>query len=131
LEKIKTIGDGYLAVSGVSGKTNSHAKKCVTASKKMIQFLSERNREHAIKWEIRIGIHSGPITAGVVGKDKFTYDIFGDTVNIASRIETAGKAGKINVSAYTYELIKDEFPGVYRGKINTKGKGDLDMYYLK
>jgi class 3 adenylate cyclase len=130
LEKIKTIGDGYLAVCGVSGKTNSHAKKCVITSQKMIHFLNKRNREHAIKWEVRIGIHSGPVTAGVVGKDKFTYDIFGDTVNIASRIETAGEAGRINVSAYTYELIRDEFPGEYRGKIKTKGKGDLDMYYL-
>ena len=130
LEKIKTIGDGYLAVCGVSGKIPSHAKQCVMASRKMINFISERNKEHAIKWEIRIGIHSGPVTAGVVGKNKFTYDIFGDTVNIASRIETAGQEGKINLSAYTYELIKDEFPGEYRGKINTKGKGNLDMYFL-
>jgi class 3 adenylate cyclase len=130
LEKIKTIGDGYLAVCGVPRKISSHAKKCVMASRKMLNYINERNREHAIKWEIRIGIHSGPVTAGVVGTNKFSYDIFGDTVNIASRIETAGKEGKINVSAYTYELIKDEFPGEYRGKIKTKGKGDLDMYFL-
>jgi len=82
-------------------------------------------------WKIRIGIHSGPIAAGVVGKKKFAYDIFGDTINTASRIETAGEEGKINVSAYTYDLIKDQFPCKYRGKISAKGKGDLDMYFVK
>jgi adenylate cyclase len=97
----------------------------------MIDFLKQRNETSAIKWKIRIGIHSGPIAAGVVGKKKFAYDIFGDTINIASRIETAGEAGKINVSAYTYDLIKDQFPCEYRGKISAKGKGDLDMYFVK
>ena len=108
-----------------------HAKSCVRAAKKMVEYLNKRNETSAIKWKVRIGIHSGPISAGVIGKKKFTYDIFGDTINTASRIESNGEAGKINVSAYTYDLIKDEFPSEYRGKLNAKGKGDLDMYFVK
>ena len=98
--------------------------------KKIIAFLNERNKSSAIKWKIRIGIHSGPISAGVVGKKKFAYDIFGDTINIAARFETMGQEGRINISAYTYDLIKHEFPCEYRGKIDAKGKGDLDMYFV-
>jgi class 3 adenylate cyclase len=131
IEKIQTVGDAYLAASGLPEEQPDHAIRCVRAGKKMIDFLKQRNETSAIKWKIRIGIHSGPIAAGVVGKKKFAYDIFGDTINIASRIETAGEAGKINVSAYTYDLIKDQFPCEYRGKISAKGKGDLDMYFVK
>ena len=131
LEKIKTIGDAYLAVSGLPEEVEDHASRCVKAAKKMLTLLEKRNEKSGIKWHLRIGIHSGPITAGVVGKKKFTYDIFGDTINIASRIETAGEAGKINVSAYTYDLIKEQFPCEYRGKIDVKGKGELDMYFVQ
>jgi class 3 adenylate cyclase len=131
LEKIKTIGDGYLAACGLPESDPIHAIKGVRAAKEMIEYISSRNEGHAIKWKIRIGIHSGPVSAGVVGKNKFTFDIFGDTVNIASRIETAGHEGKINISAYTYDLIKDEIPCEYRGKIEVKGKGKLDMYFVK
>jgi adenylate cyclase len=80
---------------------------------------------------MRVGIHSGPIVAGVVGKKKFAYDLFGDTINTASRIETAGESGKINISGSTYELIKDEFDCISRGKIPAKGKGLIDMYFVK
>lgn len=90
-------------------------------------FLPESS---AIKWKIRIGLHSGPVAAGVIGKRKFAYSIFGDTINTASRLETASEEGRINVSAYTYDLIKDHYPGEYRGKISAKGKGDLDMYFV-
>lgn len=131
IEKIKTIGDAYLAVSGLPIEVDDHAIRCIKAAQKMLALLEKRNEQSGIKWHLRIGIHSGPITAGVVGKKKFTYDIFGDTINIASRIETAGEASKINVSAYTYDLIKDQFPCEYRGKIDAKGKGELDMYYVK
>ena len=79
---------------------------------------------------MRIGIHSGPVIAGIVGKHKFTYDVWGDAVNLASRMESAGTAGKINVSAYTYDLIRHYFECEYRGKVQAKGKGDIDMYYV-
>jgi class 3 adenylate cyclase len=96
----------------------------------MIDYLLERNKKSAIKWKLRVGIHSGPITAGVVGKKKFSYDVFGDTVNIAARIESSSEADKISVSAYTYDLIRRQYPCTYRGKINAKGKGELDMYFV-
>ncbi len=131
VEKIQTVGDGYLAACGLPTVKQDHAQSCVRAARKMIKFLNRRNETSAIKWKVRIGIHSGPISAGVIGKKKFTYDIFGDTINTASRIESNGEAGKINISAYTYDLIKDEFPSEYRGKLNAKGKGELDMYFVK
>jgi len=130
VEKIQTIGDAYLAACGVPKETEDHALRCTRAAKKMIGFLDQRNEANAIKWKIRIGLHSGPVAAGVVGKKKFAYTIFGDTINTASRLETASEEGRINVSAYTYDLIKHQFPGEYRGKISAKGKGDLDMYFV-
>ncbi len=130
IEKIQTIGDAYLAACGLPNADADHAIKCVQAGQQMIAYLNERNQKSSIKWEIRIGIHSGPITAGIVGKRKFAYDLFGDSINIAARIESAGEAGKINVSAYTHKLIKHQFPCAYRGKINAKGKGNLDMYFV-
>ena len=130
LEKIQTIGDAYVAAGGLPKKDSEHAIKCVKAGKRMIEYLTERNSDNAIKWKVRIGIHSGPIIAGVVGKKKCSYDLFGDTVNIAARIESTSEEGRINVSAYTYDLIKDHFTCEYRGKINAKGKGDLDMYFV-
>ncbi len=82
-------------------------------------------------WEIRIGVHVGPVVAGVVGKKKYAYDIWGSAVNIASRMESNGTPGKVNISAYTYELIKDRFDCTHRGKLNAKNLGDLDMYYVE
>lgn len=131
IEKIQTVGDAYLAASGLPDEVPDHAIRRVRAGTKMIDFLNRGNETSAIKWKIRIGIYSGPLTAGVVGKKKFAYDIFGDTKNTVSRIETAGEEGKINVSAYTYDLIKDQFPYEYRGKVSANGKGDLDMYFVK
>ena len=131
LEKIHTVGDAYIAAGGLPITDSQHATKCVRASQEIINFLNRRNETSAVKWQVRIGIHSGPITAGVIGKKKFSYDIFGDTVNIAARVESAGEAGRINVSAYTYNLIKEEFACTYRGKINAKGKGELDMYFVE
>ena len=130
LEKIQTVGDAYLAVAGLHKSDTQHAIKCVSAGKSMIHYLLDRNENSAIKWRLRVGVHSGPITAGVVGKKKFSFDVFGDTVNIAARIESSSEANKISVSAYTYDLIKHQFPCSYRGKINAKGKGELDMYFV-
>jgi class 3 adenylate cyclase len=131
IEKIKTIGDSYLAAGGLPEETHDHAQKCISAAKRMIDFLDQRNAQNTINWKMRIGIHSGPIVAGVVGKKKFAYDLFGDTINTASRIETSGEPGRINISASTYELIKDEIICIPRGKIPAKGKGVIDMYFVR
>ena len=130
LEKIKTIGDAYMAACGLSDDNPDHAVQCVTAAKQILEYLHKRNLSSAIKWEIRIGLHSGSVVAGVVGKNKFTFDLWGDTVNIASRIESACEIGYINASAYTFDLVQTKFSGQYRGKIDIKGKGEIDMYYI-
>lgn len=130
LEKIQTIGDGYLAACGLPKVDPDHANKCVLAGQQIIKYLQERNKTNSIKWQVRVGIHSGPVTAGVIGKKKYSYDIFGDTVNIAARIESSSVAGRINISSYTHHLVKGKFPCTYRGKINAKGKGELDMYFV-
>ena len=131
VEKIETIGDAYMAACGLEEEIANHAVNCITAAQKMLDYLEERNKSHQIKWRMRVGIHSGTIVAGVVGKKKFAYDLFGDTINTASRIESAGEAGKINISSSTYELVKNDFACLSRGKIFAKGKGELEMYYVK
>lgn len=97
----------------------------------MIKFLENRNKKNEIQWEMRVGIHSGPVVAGVVGKKKYAYDLFGDTVNTASRIESNGEVGKINVSGTTYNLIKEKYNCIPRGQIHAKEKGKLDMYFVE
>lgn len=134
LEKIKTIGDAYLAVCGLPKEDPHHAVKCVKAAQEILSYLEKRNNSGTLKWEARIGIHSGPVTAGVMAgsrSNKFSYDIFGDTVNIASRVESSGEGGKVNISASTYELIKNEFLCTYRGEIDVKGKGPVKMYFVE
>ena len=130
VEKIKTIGDAYMAASGLKYTIGNHALNCVEAAKEMIAFLQERNEKSAIKWELRAGIHSGPVVGGIIGKEKLNFDLWGDTVNLANRMETASEAGRINLSAYTYFLIQDQIPCTYRGKIETKDGGKLDMYFV-
>ena len=134
LEKIKTIGDAYMCAAGLPVKTDTHATDIVKAAQEIREYM-EKRKEEKIKrnetyFEIRLGISSGSVVAGIVGSSKFAYDIWGDTVNTASRMEQNSEAGKINVSHATYELIKDKYTCTYRGEIDTKGKGLQKMYYV-
>ena len=130
IEKIKTVGDAYLAVSGLPIPDAKHASKMVSAAAEIIAFMKERKKKlGASTFEVRIGMHSGSVVAGIVGMIKFAYDIWGDTVNTAARMEETGEAGKINISQTTYDLVKDEFACTYRGEIEAKNKGMLKMYF--
>lgn len=131
IEKIKTIGDAYMCAGGLPQKNRTNPIDVVVAAIEMQQFIKELRKESENEWDIRIGIHTGPVIAGVVGSKKFTYDIWGDTVNIASRMESSGKAGQINISEDTYELVKEYFNCEYRGKLPVKYKGEIDMYFVK
>lgn len=130
IEKIKTIGDAYMAAAGVVTPCTDHAQRCVRAGLSMVDYLAQRNQHAAFKWSLRVGIHTGPVVAGVVGTKKFAFDVWGDTVNIASRMESAGAAGRVNISAYTYDVVRSDFACEYRGKVSAKGKGEMDMYFV-
>jgi len=130
LTKIKTIGDAYMAAGGLPDPADDAAIRAIDAARDIVAFIHTRNRDAAVKWHIRIGVHTGIVVAGVVGKRRLIYDIFGDTVNIASRLESQGAPGRINLSAYTYELVRSRHACEYRGKVDLKGKGEIDMYYV-
>ncbi len=130
LEKIKTIGDAYMCAGGIPLRNDSHFVDAILAAMEIQQYM-RKAEENQWLCQLRIGIHTGDLIAGVVGKNKFAYDIWGDTVNTASRMETAGEVGKINISGDTYEYVKKFFICTYRGKIPVKNKGDIDMYFVE
>ncbi len=130
IEKMKTIGLTYMVVGGLSGDIDNHAVNIIKAGLDMLKYLIDRNKNSDIKWMIKAGVNSGQVVAGIVGSNKFIFDVWGDTVNIASRIISSSESGKINVSGTTYELIKDAFVCEYRGKLAAKGKGEIDMYFV-
>jgi len=134
LEKIKTIGDAYMCAGGVPKKNSSNPLTTTLAALEirdfMLELADQKNSKNEEHWEVRIGIHTGPLTAGVVGKKKFAYDIWGDTVNTASRMESTSIPGHVNISATTYELVKNYFECQPRGKQDAKGKGLVEMYFV-
>jgi len=134
IEKIKTIGDAYMCAGGIPEKNRTNPVEVILAALEMQAYMKQlkgsTNLEGLKYWDIRIGIHTGTVVAGVVGHKKLSYDIWGDTVNTASRMESSGEAGRINISGTTYEFVKEFFDCEYRGKMPVKYKGELEMYFV-
>ncbi|MBT5918468.1 MAG: adenylate/guanylate cyclase domain-containing protein [Alphaproteobacteria bacterium] len=130
LEKIRTIGDNYMVAAGVPTPRPDHATAMASLALEMLQGLNDIPARAGKSMAFRFGINSGPVVAGIIGKTKFQYDIWGDTVNVASRMESHGEAGNVHISAATHDLIKDEFDCLYRGKTPIKGKDDMDTWYI-
>ena len=130
LEKIKTIGDAYMVVGGLPVPSARHAKAVANMALDMLNEMDELNKQNGTSHSLRIGINSGAVVAGVIGKRKFIYDLWGDTVNIASRMESSGQEGKIHVSAATYVELVDKYDFEERGVIDVKGKGKMKTYWL-
>jgi len=135
IEKIKTIGDAYMCAGGIPVANTTNPVDVVKASLEITEFMEKLKRQKGARgedsWELRLGIHTGPVIAGVVGKNKFAYDIWGDAVNLASRMESSGIPGKVNISGSTYELVKEHFKCLHRGMIEAKNKGQVDMYLVE
>lgn len=135
VEKIKTIGDAYFAVTGLPVADEKHALHALEAAIDILDFIRgekhKRSSEGRMAFDVRIGIHSGSAIAGVVGNSKFAFDTWGDDVNIAARLESSGEKDRINVSESTWQLVRDHYPFVQRGKVNAKYKGEIEMYFLE
>jgi class 3 adenylate cyclase len=133
LEKIKTVGDAYMCAGGLPFPSKDHALNMVKAAFEILEFVEDSKTNYGSEhhsFEIRIGIHTGPVVAGVVGSKKFSYDIWGDTVNVASRMESLSEPGHINISKATYELVKEVYDCKYRGEIAAKNRGKIKMYFV-
>jgi class 3 adenylate cyclase len=134
LEKIKTIGDSYMCAGGLPEPLENHAVKMVKAAFEFLDFVEEmksKRKDGEPSFEMRVGINTGPVVAGVVGHDKFSYDIWGDTVNVAARMEQMSEKGKINISESTFELIREDFDCELRGEFEVRNKGKMKMYFVK
>jgi len=134
LEKLKTIGDAYMCAGGLPEENSTHPVDACRAALEIQELMarvnSQREKMRLPRWDLRIGLHTGPVMAGVVGKKKFTYDIWGDAVNVAARMESNGEAGRIALSESTYHRVKDQFECEHRSPIDAKNKGVLDTYFL-
>jgi adenylate cyclase len=131
LEKIKTIGDAYMVASGVPRRRADHATVLATMALEMLELATRHQRDDGAAIELRIGLNSGPVVAGVIGRRKFIYDLWGDVVNTASRMESHGTAGQIQIAEGAYELLKDDFVCDLRGYVEVKGKGAIETWYLR
>ncbi len=135
IEKIKTIGDAYMCAGGLPIANNTNPLDVVKAGLEIQNFMQnlkeQKKQENKPFFELRLGIHTGPVVAGIVGTKKFQYDIWGDTVNIASRMESSGEIGKVNISHSTFDKVKDQFNCTHRGKVEAKNKGAIDMYFVE
>jgi len=130
-ERIKTIGDAYLSVSGMPEPDEKHACNVLKAAFECMAFLEKRNQNHKMKWQMRMGVHSGRVVGGIVGIEKYIYDVFGDTINTAARMEHYSEPMRINVSSETYALAREHFKFTERGSVEVKGKGMTTMYFLE
>ena len=129
-ERIKTIGDAYMAVCGMPERNKDHAENMLKSSIEILNYLEDRNAKNDLKWRIRIGLNSGKVVGGIVGVRKYLYDVFGDTINTASRMESNSEPMRINISDQTYEILKDKYGFEKRAPLEVKGKGVMQMYFL-